>query len=98
KDGMDISLLTWHTSSGRLQWSGANLPLWMVPEPGDGKRPTHLRKLRPDRQPVGAYPARTPFRTHTFTAAPGTTFYLFTDGCSDQFGGPKDKKFMLPRF
>lgn len=98
KDGMDISLLSWQRSTGRLQWSGANLPLWMITDPADGKRPSFLKKLRPDRQPVGKHPAPKPFTTRTFTAPENTTFYLFTDGFADQFGGPKGKKFMPPQF
>jgi serine phosphatase RsbU (regulator of sigma subunit) len=39
-----------------------------------------------------------PFTNKTVTLHPGDTFYLFSDGYPDQFGGPKGKKFMIKRF
>ena len=34
-----------------------------------------------------------PFEEHTLKLQKGDTFYLFTDGYQDQFGGKKGKKF-----
>ena len=38
------------------------------------------------------------FNTHTISIKKGDTFYLFSDGFQDQFGGSKDRKFMKARF
>jgi serine phosphatase RsbU (regulator of sigma subunit) len=39
-----------------------------------------------------------PYTTKIFTTYPGDTFYMFTDGYSDQFGGPANTKFMTMNF
>lgn len=98
KDGMDVSLLAYNTTSKRIQWSGANNPLWYI-ECGD------IKEIKGDKQPIGKFDNRMPFTTHNIEALPNgedlggaTTFYLFTDGLPDQFGGPKGKKFMYKRF
>ena len=40
----------------------------------------------------------TPFTSHSFKLEKGDTFYIFSDGYIDQFGGPKGKKFMSKSF
>lgn len=96
KDGMDVSLLAWDKRTNQMQWSGANMPLWIVQDPGPGARPLSIVKIKPDRQPIGKHLQRKPFTSCSLEATPGTTFYMFTDGFSDQFGGPRGKKLMPP--
>jgi serine phosphatase RsbU (regulator of sigma subunit) len=86
KDGMDISLLCLDRSNGEVSWSGANNPLWYVK---DGK----LNEVKADKQPVGKTERSNPFKTHHLGKGTDSTFYLFTDGYPDQFGGPNGKKF-----
>jgi len=38
------------------------------------------------------------FNNHVVELNKGDTFYLFTDGYADQFGGPKGKKFKYAQF
>jgi tetratricopeptide (TPR) repeat protein len=87
KDGMDISICAINQKANRLEWSGANSPLWFL-------RNGEIKEIIPDKQPVGKYEAVTPFTTHTIELHKGDILYLFTDGYADQFGGPKEKKFM----
>jgi serine phosphatase RsbU (regulator of sigma subunit) len=35
-----------------------------------------------------------PFTLHTIDLQKGDAFYIFSDGFSDQFGGPNQRKFM----
>ncbi len=86
KDGMDISLLCYDINSNKVFWSGANNPLWYFDSGA-------LKKIVANKQPIGKTDSPTPFTTHEIVAAKGTTFYLFTDGFADQFGGSKWKKF-----
>lgn len=86
KDGMDISLLAINKASGRVSWSGANNPLWYVQN-------GLLQDISGDKQPIGRYDNRKPFRTHLIPATAPASFFLFTDGYADQFGGEKGKKF-----
>ncbi|HYG52970.1 MAG TPA: tetratricopeptide repeat protein [Flavobacteriales bacterium] len=87
-DGMDISIMSIHLKANKIQWSGANNPLWIVP-PGA----TEVIEFRPDKQPIGKTSMEKPFTTHEYAYISGTNFYLFTDGFPDQFGGPEGKKF-----
>ncbi|OFY86830.1 MAG: hypothetical protein A3F72_21325 [Bacteroidetes bacterium RIFCSPLOWO2_12_FULL_35_15] len=98
KDGMDISLLAIKFPSPneidrqiRLQWSGANNPLWYVQN-------GNIKEITADKQPIGKQDKRKPFTTHTIEYSDYSVFYLFTDGLPDQFGGLKGKKFLYKRF
>lgn len=91
KDGMDISMLSINKANRQIQWSGANNPLWYFNN-------KELKVITADKQPIGKSDHRKPFTTHTIEYNPDTTFYLFTDGYADQFGGPKGKKFMYKQF
>ncbi|MBC7696686.1 MAG: SpoIIE family protein phosphatase [Burkholderiales bacterium] len=51
-----------------------------------------LTEIKPDKQPIGYSDSYKPFTNHTFTQK-DCTYYLFTDGYADQFGGAKGKKF-----
>lgn len=106
KDGMDVSLvsLVYRTnnqneSEVKLQWSGANNPLWIVKrEKGDkgqmtGEEKHSLIEVKPDKQPIGNYADHVPFASHEYSLEKGDTIYIFTDGYQDQFGGDKKKKF-----
>jgi serine phosphatase RsbU (regulator of sigma subunit) len=91
KDGMDISLVSvesgvWSSETSLLNFSGANNSLWII-------RKGELIELRADRQPVGKTEMPKPFTNHVFELQRGDSFYLFTDGFTDQFGGEKGKKF-----
>jgi serine phosphatase RsbU (regulator of sigma subunit) len=101
KDGMDISLCHLHVEKAKndksatvlLEWSGANNPLWLL-----RKDATEIEEIKADKQPIGQFDNRIPFTTHEFELQSGDTFYLFTDGYADQFGGPKGKKFKYKTF
>jgi serine phosphatase RsbU (regulator of sigma subunit)/Tfp pilus assembly protein PilF len=91
KDGMDISLLCVDKRKQKISWSGANNPLWYMQN-------NELKEITADKQPVGKTYEPSPFTTKNIDYIRGTTFYLFTDGLSDQFGGPKGKKFKYRQF
>jgi serine phosphatase RsbU (regulator of sigma subunit) len=86
KDGMDISLLSIDAKNKKIFWSGANNPLWYIQD-------NELKEIKADKQPIGKTEIPTPFTTHSIEFKTNTTFYLFTDGFADQFGGEKGKKF-----
>ncbi len=91
RDGMDISFCTISIQKDKnkktkLNWSGANNPLWYIQ---DGE----LKEISATKQPIGKTENPKPFISHVVELNKGDMFYLFTDGYADQFGGEKRKKF-----
>ncbi len=84
KDGMDISLVVYTKSSGKLLFAGANNPVYL--------RREEFMEVKGDKEPIGYFENATSFATHELDLREGDQFYLFTDGYADQFGGPKGKK------
>jgi len=91
KDGMDISLLCIDNKNKIVCWSGANNPLWYIQN-------NELKEIKADKQPIGKTETPKPFTTHRLEYKENTTFYLFTDGFADQFGGVAGKKFKYKNF
>ncbi len=106
KDGMDIALCSIDTDQMLLQYSGAFNPLWLIREGIENsdlileKRAisqlSGLAEIKADKQPVGSYVNEgfNSFTNHEIKLEKGDTFYMFSDGYCDQFGGEKGKKFM----
>lgn len=94
KDGMDIVFCAYNTQSGRLQFSGANNSLYLIRNENEGGV---LKEYKADPQPVAIHVNMTPFTTHEIEVKKGDQLYLISDGYPDQFGGPKNKKFMIKR-
>jgi len=86
KDSIDIGLCIIDTASDKLQFAGANRPLIMI-------RKGELTEVRPDLMTIGVAPLReNAFSNNSIDILPGDTFYLFSDGFSDQFGELTNKK------
>lgn len=93
KDGMDIALLSIDFDHNKLEYAGAFNPLYHF-------RGGELRQVPADKFPVGAFIGEelNKFTNHEITIQSGDVLYVFSDGYSDQFGGPRNKKFMSKRF
>lgn len=91
RDGMDISIITIDLKNKQFQWAGANNPLWFIQ---NGK----LEVLKGNKQHIGFCENPVPFKTHTVSLHNNETFYMFTDGYSDQFGGEAGKKYKTAAF
>jgi serine phosphatase RsbU (regulator of sigma subunit) len=90
QDGMDISLCAYFPTENRMEWSGANNPLWIVRKNDTGG--FDLIEFKPDKQPVASYAVMEPFSAHHIQLYSQDTVYIFTDGYQDQFGGSEHKK------
>ncbi len=90
-DGMDVSLCRLEKSTNKIQFSGANNSLYIINDAA-------VNVVKADRQPVGRYQHLLPFTNYEITMDKNDTFLIFTDGITDQFGGPKGKKFMYKNF
>lgn len=91
-DGMDISLCSFDRNTRKLEWAGANNPLWIISQDKNS-----IREIKPDKQPIGRHHKATNFTPHSMELQKGDTLYIFTDGLQDQFGGSKGKKFKPTR-
>jgi ligand-binding sensor domain-containing protein/serine phosphatase RsbU (regulator of sigma subunit) len=93
KDGMDLALAVYDTTNHILQYSGAKRPMLHY---NDG----FFEEIKADKQSIGGLEMEDNynFTTHTITLKKGDTFYLFTDGYVDQFGGENEKKYSTKRF
>jgi len=89
QDGMDISLCV--LNGKKLQFAGAYNPLWIV-------RGGEVTELKGDRQPIGNCDNPCNFTTQHYDLESGDTFYIFSDGYVDQFGGEKGKKLKSKAF
>ena len=87
KDGMDIAVCVVDFDKNILWFAGANSPLYLV-------RGGELIHYRADKMPVAIHYKMDPFTLHKIDLQKGDAFYIFSDGYADQFGGPKQKKFM----
>jgi len=91
KDGMDMTVCLFDRKTLQLQFSGANNPLYLVSE-------GQLTQIKGDKMPVAIHDIMDPFSLHHLTLKRGDTFYTFSDGFADQFGGPHRKKFLAKNF
>ncbi|MBU0765637.1 MAG: tetratricopeptide repeat protein [Bacteroidetes bacterium] len=95
KDGMDMALCILDIKTKRLQFAGANNPLYLI----KNFAPV-LSEIKPDKMPIGlTYTGGdTLFNNNELALEKDDTFYLFSDGFVDQFGGPEGKKFKTRQF
>jgi serine phosphatase RsbU (regulator of sigma subunit) len=70
-----------------------NIRVYDLPEDMDEEKDILMAELEPNKQPIGNFIHREPFRTIKVNLQKGDCVYLFTDGYQDQFGGERGKKF-----
>ncbi len=109
KDGMDIALCSLDVTNRKLNFGGANNPLWIVSnspaietngifktmEDGEGK---FLHEVRATKQPVGLFVTRKNFENIEVQLSPGDEIFISSDGFPDQFGGKDGKKYKSLNF
>jgi serine phosphatase RsbU (regulator of sigma subunit) len=91
KDGMDMTVAVIDFDHDKLYVSGANNPLYHI-------RNGELTQYKADKMPVAIHEVMEDFHLETIDLIKGDTFYIFSDGYVDQFGGPKQKKFLSKNF
>ncbi len=92
RDGMDMTICLIDKSQKQLQFAGAENQLLYIQN-------NELFEIKGDKMPIGGmqFENKRNYTIHTINASIPTVFYTFTDGYQDQFGGEKDKKFMIKR-
>ncbi len=92
QDGMDLALYILDPEKMKLEFAGANNPLFLY-------RDNELFITKADKMPIGISSlADESFTNHVIDVKKDDLLYTFSDGYPDQFGGPKGKKFMIRNF
>lgn len=88
RDGMELSICLLKENNKMLEYAGARAPLFYI---HNGK----YRFIKGDPAPIGGIQPelKRKFTNHKVDITSPTSFYLFTDGYADQFGGPYGYKF-----
>ena len=105
KDGMDIALAVINTNTLEMQFAGANNPLYIVgskqyvvgsesPDCQLHIANCLLTELKGDKMPVAIYERMKDFTNNVVQLQKGDIIYMTSDGYEDQFGGPKQRKFL----
>ncbi len=91
-DGIDIALCIIDNIKNEIQFSGANMPIFI-------SNNEKVQKCKGDRMPIGIYTEKdSEFMNFNISFQKGDILYIASDGYSDQFGGPIDKKFLVRNF
>ncbi|HYG38372.1 MAG TPA: two-component regulator propeller domain-containing protein [Cytophagales bacterium] len=93
-DGMDICLCVIDKASNKLQYAGANNPLYII-------RENEVIQVKADKFSVGLSITGEIFKfsNNEISIQEGDTIYMFSDGYADQLGGKSGyEKFMYNRF
>ncbi|MES2763240.1 MAG: SpoIIE family protein phosphatase [Bacteroidota bacterium] len=93
-DGMDIAICSIDTKNKTLKFSGANRPLWFIQ-----KGQTTLQEIKGTKRAIGGFADEHQYYiNHSVKFEEGDTFYIFSDGYADTFGGHAGKKLMTRKF
>ena len=93
KDGMDIALCFFDKQTNELTYSGANRPLWIIE-----KHSNTVTEIKALKVAIGGHTQDDQiFVSHKIKLQKGDSFYIFSDGYVDQFGGTLDKKLTSKR-
>lgn len=94
RDGMDVALCVIDKTNKTLDFAGAKNPLVYI-QGGE------FNRIRGDKFPIGGrqqHKNGRVFQAHRVSFQQPTTFYIYSDGYQDQFGGPENRKFNTGRF
>lgn len=90
-DGMDAAIIALNPERDTISFSGANRPIFLI-------RNNELMEFKPNKMSIGGNRLnKFHFEQQSIPVQQNDCIYLFTDGFADQFGGAKNKKFMIKK-
>jgi serine phosphatase RsbU (regulator of sigma subunit) len=93
RDGLDIALCSVDTVNRIVKYAGANRPFWII---RNGQ--TTIEEIPATKKAIGGFTEDNQhFDTHEIKLQQGDTFYIFTDGYADTFGGQEGKKLTIKK-
>ncbi len=89
-DGMDIALCKINIKTNELDFASANRVLYLYKNSKED-----LVEIKGDTKSIGGLIAmgKRDYTNYKVRLGKGDSFYIFSDGLTDQFGGPEGKKF-----
>ena len=89
KDGMDISVIEINLNTGKIRIASAKRPVFVYINNELSVYNGTRRSIGDDEKVIN-----TQFVNYEYDCYKGDSIYVFSDGYTDQFGGPKGKKLM----
>lgn len=93
-DGLDLALCKISKSENKLDFAGAHRPLYLL-------RGRELTEYKGNRKAIGGHElfkkADENFVNYSIDIEPGDKIFMFSDGLTDQLGGPYGRKFSAAR-
>jgi PAS domain S-box-containing protein len=94
RDGMDLALCKIYKNMERVEFTGAHRPMYLL-------REGEIAVYKGDRRSIGGFiHPRKPekdFTTIDLRVGKGDKLFIFSDGLTDQLGGPEDLKYSAAR-
>jgi len=92
QDGLEVAICTYYKKEKKLQYAGAGRPIIVASQ-------DVIKTIKSSSYGIsGNVSENYDFELNEFDIEEGHQIYLYSDGIVDQFGGPKNKKFMTKRF
>lgn len=91
QDGLEVSVCTYYKKEKKLQYAGAGRPIIIASQDTISRIKSSSHGIN------GNVSENYEFALKEFDVEEGQQIYLYSDGIVDQFGGPKNKKFMTKR-
>jgi serine phosphatase RsbU (regulator of sigma subunit) len=107
KDGMDIAICSIDLQNMKIQFAGAINPLYIIRKSNlenigaihnEVSSDLRLIEIKGDPMPIGISDEMENFKCYEIDIQKDDSYYLFSDGFADQFGGPNHKKFSHKQF
>ena len=91
-DGLDMAVCMIDRQNMEINYSGAKMCMYLAQQ-------DELKQLNANRHSLGGtLSTEKSFSNHSMKLSHGDMIYMASDGFQDQFGGPKDKKFLKTNF
>lgn len=92
QDGLEVAICTYYKKEKKLQYAGAGRPIIKANQ-------DVIKTIKSSSSAIsGNVSENYEYQLNEFDIEDGDQLYLYSDGIVDQFGGPKNKKFMTKRF
>ena len=91
EDGMDVAIVIHNKETRETYFAGAGRPAVIV-------KNGELHVVKGDKMPIGRFVCNKDFTRKKLDVSYGDSIYLYSDGCTDQVGGPNVRKIMSKNF